>query len=119
VSGVSRSKQFSAPGLPLTPAVFYIMLSVRDRNRHGYQILKDVQAGSMGKVRLGPATLYTTLKRLLDAKVISEVEGPADDDPRRRYYKITRHGQHVLTEELERMEEALALARRKPADIVT
>jgi DNA-binding PadR family transcriptional regulator len=114
---VSRGKQFSAPGLPLTPAVFYILLSIRDRNRHGYQILKDVQAGSMGKLRLGPATLYTTLKRLLDAKVISEVEGPANDDPRRRYYKITRHGQHLLSDELQRMEEALTLAKRKPSGV--
>jgi DNA-binding PadR family transcriptional regulator len=95
------------------------LLSIRDRNRHGYQILKDVQAGSMGKVRLGPATLYTTLKRLLDGKVISEVEGPALDDPRRRYYKTTRLGQHLLADELTRMEEALALARRKPAEIST
>jgi DNA-binding PadR family transcriptional regulator len=93
------------------------LLSIRDRNRHGYQILKDVQAGSMGKLRLGPATLYTTLKRLLDAKVISEVEGPANDDPRRRYYKITRHGQHVLSDELQRMEEALTLAKRKPSGV--
>jgi DNA-binding PadR family transcriptional regulator len=93
------------------------LLSIRDRNRHGYQILKDVQAGSMGKLRLGPATLYTTLKRLLDAKVISEVEGPANDDPRRRYYKITRHGQHLLSDELQRMEEALTLAKRKPSGV--
>jgi DNA-binding PadR family transcriptional regulator len=116
---VGRSKHFSSPGTPLTPAVFYILLSVRDRNRHGYQILKDVQAGSMGKVRLGPATLYTTLKRLLDAGVITEVEGQPHDDPRRRYYKVTQHGQHLLTEELKRMAEALALASRKPADITT
>jgi DNA-binding PadR family transcriptional regulator len=93
------------------------LLSIRDRNRHGYQILKDVQAGSLGKVRLGPATLYTALKRLLDAKVISEVEGPRDDDPRRRYYTITPYGRHVLSEELNRMEEALALAGRKPSDV--
>jgi DNA-binding PadR family transcriptional regulator len=71
----------------------------------------------MGKLRLGPATLYTTLKRLLDAKVISEVEGPANDDPRRRYYKITRHGQHLLSDELQRMEEALTLAKRKPSGV--
>jgi DNA-binding PadR family transcriptional regulator len=54
---------------------------------------------------------------LLEAKVISEVEGPRDDDPRRRYYTITPYGRQALTEELNRMEDALALARRKPSDV--
>ena len=93
--------------------LFYILLSLGDKDRHGYEILKEVQAGSLGKVRLGPATLYTSLKKLLDAGLVSEVAGPRDGDPRRRYYMLTRDGRKALGEELDQMERALVLAGRK------
>jgi DNA-binding PadR family transcriptional regulator len=95
----------------ITPPLFYILLSLRNGNRHGYEILKEVQAGSLGRLRLGPATLYTSLKKLLDARLIQEVAGPRDGDPRRRYYRLTSSGRKQLTEELDQMERALALAR--------
>lgn len=99
----------------MTPSEFYILLAVRDRQVHGYEILKAVQAGSLGKIRMGPATLYTTLKRLLDADLIAEVEGPPHEDARRRYYRLTTRGRSALNQELKRMEAALRLARRHPA----
>jgi DNA-binding PadR family transcriptional regulator len=98
----------------ISQPTFYIMLSLRDRERHGYEILKDVQSGSLGRIRLGPATLYTSLKKLLDARLIQEVSGPRDGDPRRRYYRLTPDGRKELTGELERMKLALSIARRKP-----
>lgn len=116
---MSRANQFSRPGLPLTPPVFYVLLSLSVRDRHGYDILKDVRVSSEGAVRLGPGTLYTTLKRMLEAGLIAEVAAAGDperDDPRRRYYRLTGAGTERLTVELERMERALALARgREPA----
>lgn len=91
--------------------MFYILLSLRDGERHGYQILKEVEAGSLGSVRLGPATLYTSIKKLLDANLVQEVAGPKDRDPRRRYYRLTSAGRKELSQELDRMELALGLGR--------
>jgi DNA-binding PadR family transcriptional regulator len=115
---MSRANQFSRPGLPLTPPVFYVLLSLSQGDRHGYDILKHVRASSGGSVRLGPGTLYTTIKRLLQAGLIVEVAGGAGldrDDPRRRYYRLTGRGCEHLAGELRRMEQALRLAGRSPA----
>jgi DNA-binding PadR family transcriptional regulator len=95
----------------VTPPLFYILLSLRDGERHGYEILKDVQSGSLGDIRLSPATLYTSLKKLLDAGLVQEVSGPKDGDPRRRYYRLTSGGRKELSEGLNRMERVLAIAR--------
>jgi DNA-binding PadR family transcriptional regulator len=105
--------------ITVTPPLFYILLSIRDRERHGYEILKEVQTGSLGKVRLGPATLYTSLKKMLDARLIQEVSGPRDGDPRRRYYRLTARGRLALEDELNRMEQAIRLARRRTAKVAT
>lgn len=95
----------------VTPPLFYILLTLRISQRHGYEILKEVQSGSLGKVRLGPATLYTSLKKLLDAKLIEEVSGPRDRDSRRRYYRLTPGGHKALADEVDRMDIALRMAR--------
>lgn len=95
----------------VTQPLFYILLALRDGERHGYEILKLVQSGSLGKVRLGPATLYTSLKKLLDGEMVHVVGAPKGADPRRRYYRLTSRGRAALAEELDRMEKALALAR--------
>ena len=117
---MSRSAQFAKPGLALTAAVFYVLLSLSIKERHGYEILKYVEANSEGRVRLGPGTLYTTLKRMLDAGLITELtERPklANEDARRRYYKLSPRGRTELGAELGRMQHALKLAgkRRAPA----
>ena len=110
---MSRTSQFSRPGLPLTPSAFYILLSLSLRDRHGYDILKHVRSSSEGAIRLGPGTLYTTIRRLLEAGLIVELEergDPGQDDPRRRYYRLTDLGGRHLADELRRMELALAVA---------
>ena len=110
---MSRSRQFANPGLALTAPVFYVLLALSLKDRHGYEILKYVEANSEGRVRLGPGTLYTTLKRMLDAELIIELAeppDPADDDARRRYYRLSRKGRAALGGELARMEQALQLA---------
>lgn len=96
----------------ITPAEFYILVALMHRDRHGYEILLDVR--SIGQVRMGPATLYTTLRRLADQNLILEVPGPAGTDPRRRYYRLAPGGRRALTEEHKRMEGALRLLLGKP-----
>ena len=104
------------PGSSLTTSAFYILLSLSIQDRHGYEILKDVTLSSAGRVKMGPGILYTTLKRLLEVGLIVEVEGRADadrDDSRRRYYRLTHQGRAALASELERMEQALKIARAR------
>jgi DNA-binding PadR family transcriptional regulator len=108
VSGVGRTK------FTVTASAFYILLSLSAQERHGYEILKDVALSSAGRVKMGPGILYTTLKRLLEAGLIVEVEGrtAADrEDSRRRFYRLTHLGRAALASELERMEQALKVAR--------
>ncbi|HYH01041.1 MAG TPA: PadR family transcriptional regulator, partial [Terriglobales bacterium] len=95
---------------PLTPAVLHILLALSIQERHGYGIMKQVEADSQGKVKMGPGTLYGSLKRMIDAGLIRESDKRVDpemDDERRIYYKITGLGQKALTAELERYREVV------------
>jgi DNA-binding PadR family transcriptional regulator len=101
--------------LPLTPQAFQILLSLADRDLHGYAIILDVRERSGGEVNLTASTLYAALQRMLDAGMIEEVlthrrEG---DDPRRRYYSLTRYGRDVARAEARRLERLTDMARRK------
>jgi len=103
--------------LPLTPAVFHILLSLSESDRHGYGIAKDVAAQTGDRVRLGPGTLYGTLTRMLDAGFVEErASAPAhegDSDERRRYYRITALGRDVARAEAQRLVELVDLARNR------
>ena len=99
---------------PLKPAVFQVLLSLAEEDRHGYAILKSVEEQSGGEVRLSTGTLYAVLKRLLSEGLIIELRHrpPAgQDDQRRRYYRLTPEGRAVAIAEAERMEKLLAQAR--------
>ena len=89
---------------------FYILLSLAIKSRHGYEIMKQVEQDSGFKVLLGPGTLYGSIKRMLQAKLIEEVAG---DNPRRKYYILTEKGRASLTSEIERYNDAVELAKRK------
>jgi DNA-binding PadR family transcriptional regulator len=102
--------------LPLTPAVFHILLALTDGEKHGYAIMREVEETTEGRVTLGPGTLYGAIKRLLEAGLIAESEerpDPALDDSRRRYYEQTDLGRRVLTAEAERLANLVEIARRK------
>ena len=104
------------PDKPLTPAVFHILLALSTRERHGYGIMKQVNADSRGKIKMGPGTLYGSIGRMMEAGLILESDKKVDpemDDERRIYYKITGLGQKALSAELERYREIMAVARRK------
>jgi DNA-binding PadR family transcriptional regulator len=100
------------PYLPLTPALFHVMVSLADEDRHGYAIIKDVLARSGGSVRLSTGTLYGIIKRLLADGLIGEVRTrAAGEDERRRCYRLTPFGRDVVVAETERLEQASAMAR--------
>lgn len=104
------------PGQPLTPAVFHILLALADGDKHGYAIMKDVEDQTAGRLKLGPGTLYGTIKRLLAASLIVEVDERPDpelDDERRRYYRLTALGRRLALEENERLTQAVKAARLK------
>jgi len=102
--------------LPLKPHWFHVLLCLADQEQHGYGIMQEVLDRTAGKVRLWPATLYGTLKRLIDEELIEESDErptPEMDDARRRYYRLTRLGRRVLAAESERLEDLVRVIRAK------
>jgi DNA-binding PadR family transcriptional regulator len=99
--------------LPLTPAMFYVLVALADGQTHGYAILKDVEELTGGSVRLSTGTLYGIIKRLLGDGLIRESGLSAKDDERRRSYELTAFGRDVARAEAARLEQTLAIARRK------
>ncbi|MBC7876758.1 MAG: PadR family transcriptional regulator [Anaerolineales bacterium] len=96
--------------IQLSQSEFYILLSLAIKSRHGYEIMKQVEQDSGKKVILGPGTLYGSIKRMLQSKLIEEVPG---DNPRRKYYSLTEKGRTSVGSELERYNDAVELAKRK------
>ena len=104
--------------LPLKTQWFHIMLSLAGGEQHGYGIMQEVLNRTTGKVRLWPATLYGSLKRLIEAGLIEESsQRPAADldDARRRYYRLTNSGKQVLDAECERLQELVRAIQVKRA----
>jgi DNA-binding PadR family transcriptional regulator len=100
--------------LPLSPQVYQILLSLADRDLHGYAIIADVRDRTEGEVQLTASTLYAALARLLAQRLVEEIdERPPLDDARRRYYRVTAFGRAVLRAEAERLERCTAMAREK------
>ena len=102
--------------LPLKPHWFHVLLSLAAQEQHGYGIMQEVLERTGGKVRLWPATLYGTLKRLIDEELIAESDErpePELDDARRRYYRLTTFGRRVLAAESERLEDLVRVIRAK------
>ncbi len=100
--------------LPLTPAIFHILLALADDERHGYSIMQHVAETTDGQIKMGPGTLYGTIKRLLAAKMIEESDERPDpklDDERRRYYKLTPFGKKVLSAEVSRYSKMVKTAK--------
>ena len=105
------------PGIfpPLSPAAFSILLALKDGDKHGYLILREVTERTDGQVKLLPGTLYNLLKRMLEDGWIEELDerpDPALDDERRRYYRLSGRGERVLSQEVRRMENLIQLARQ-------
>jgi DNA-binding PadR family transcriptional regulator len=102
--------------LPLTPTVFHILLALADQERHGYGIMQEVMAITQNQVRMGPGTLYGSIKRMLKANLIEESDERPDlelDDERRRYYRLTDLGRRVLAAEAQRLSTLIDVAQAK------
>jgi len=102
--------------LPLTPALAHILLALADCDRHGYAIMQEVERITEGAVRMGPGTLYGTIKRMMASGLIEEADERPDadlDDERRRYYRATPLGRAVLEAETARMAALVGAARAK------
>jgi DNA-binding PadR family transcriptional regulator len=90
--------------LPLSPATLHILLSLAGEELHGYAIMQEVQRQSEGKYRLGPGTLYDNLQKMIERGLVEELgQRPGDEDPRRRYYRLSTLGRGVLTAEISRL----------------
>lgn len=100
---------------PLSTQVFQILLSIIDDDLHGYAIIQDVAVRTDGEVRLTASTLYAAIKRLLEAGWIEECRSRprADDDARRRYYRLTTSGRQAARAEALRLERLAGMARAK------
>jgi DNA-binding PadR family transcriptional regulator len=102
--------------LPLTPAVFHIMLALADGECHGYGIMLEVEKLSQGSLRLGPGTLYRSIQRMLVDGLIEERKDAGDsedDDERRRYYRLTKLGLDVAKAEAQRLAVLVKAARQR------
>jgi DNA-binding PadR family transcriptional regulator len=101
--------------LPLSEAVFQILLAVADEERHGYGIMQEVELRTDGRVRLGPGTLYGAIKRLRSQGLLEEVAEPleVEGDERRRYYRLTSFGREVARLELRRLERLVEAAHQR------
>ena len=98
---------------PLAPQVFHILVSLADRDQHGYAIMQDVAARTNGRIRMSAGTLYGSIQRMQEQGLIEEVRHHRSEgeDERRRYYRLTKFGRRVASAEASRLEEALRQAR--------
>jgi DNA-binding PadR family transcriptional regulator len=102
--------------LPLPPATFHILVALADDDRHGYAVIKDIEARTGGRLKLSAGTLYRSVDRMVQQGLIREISSPLArnmDDERRRYYRITPFGREVAMAEGRRLAQMLDLARAK------
>jgi len=113
---MSQTEKRPEDMLPLTPAVFHILLALADGEKHGYAIMQEVEVISGGTVNMGPGTLYGSIKRMLKAGLIEETDDRPDpkiDHQQRRYYQLTDFGERVLKAESFRLEFVMRAIRNK------
>src|SRR5689334_20570097 len=100
------------PFLPLSPATLHILLSLAGEDRHGYGIMQEIARQSEGQYKLGPGTLYDNLQKMMNQGMVESVPSPpGNEDPRRRYYRLTSFGRKLLSAEVVRLESVVREAR--------
>lgn len=97
-----------SPFLPLSPAALHILLCLAAEPQHGYAIMQEVERQSGGRYKMGPGTLYDNLQKLMSQGLVEDAPRPAaNDDPRRRYYRLTGFGRRVLEADVERLKNVV------------
>jgi DNA-binding PadR family transcriptional regulator len=102
--------------VPLTPAMFHVLIALADAERHGYAIIKEIARRTDGEIRLSAGTLYGLIRRFVAEGVIEESDDRPDaslDDERRRYYRLTPFGRDLARAEARRLEGLIVMARAK------
>ena len=100
--------------LPLSPATLHILLALAGEDLHGYAIMQEIARQSEGKYKVGPGTLYDNLQKFIDREWVQELGSrKSDDDPRRRYYRLTASGRGVLAAETARLAGVVREARSR------
>jgi DNA-binding PadR family transcriptional regulator len=99
--------------LPLTPLSFEILLALADEPRHGYGIIKEIEARTGKPLKSSTGTLYLAIRRLEDGELITEADVAGEGASRRRYYRLTALGKEVVAAEAERLANLLGVARQK------
>ena len=98
--------------LPLSPAILHILLALAAEDQHGYAIMQEISRHSQGQYKIGPGTLYDNLQKMMNQGLVEESRRAGrDEDPRRRYYRLTRLGRSVLAAEVNRLEDVLSEAK--------
>ncbi|GCE22487.1 PadR family transcriptional regulator [Dictyobacter kobayashii] len=113
---IKKNQQEPESLLPLTPAVFHILLALSDGERHGYGIMQEVAWRTNNQVHMGPGTLYGSIKRMMNDGLLEESGSRPDpdlDDERRRYYRLTDLGQRVVRAEAKRLAKLVQIAQMK------
>src|SRR6185312_933943 len=99
---------------PLSPTTLYILLALAEGDRHGYSIIKEVEASTAGTVRLFPGTLYRLIKQMvIDGWIVEEERNDPADDQRRRYYRLTKWGRAIAQAESQRLLDIVRLAQAR------
>jgi DNA-binding PadR family transcriptional regulator len=102
--------------LPLTLVAFRILLALAGGEQHGYSIMQEINQAEGGRLRIGPTSLYRSIKQLLADGLLVESDerpDPEQDDQRRRYYRLTPFGRSVALAEERRLAELVAVAQMK------
>lgn len=107
---IEASTRNASTLLPLTPALFHVLLSLADGEKHGYAILKEVESRTGGEVVLSTGTLYGIIKRCLSDGLIRA--SAAGSDHRRTAYRLTPFGRKVAVAETERLRGMVAAAKK-------
>ena len=109
-------RRAAADCLPLTPAMFEVLIALADGEKHGYAVLKEVARRSDGQVTLSPGTLYAIIRRFVSDGIVAESDERPDaalDDERRRYYRLTNAGRQCAVAEAQRLADLVSVARAK------
>lgn len=102
--------------IPLTESTFLILFSLAPQPKHGYAILKEVEALSRGRVQLSTGTLYGALKRLLEMGWVERFDEAVVDGRERKAYRLTDLGRSILDAEINRMQDLVMMAQYRSAE---